>query len=412
MPAMEGSAEAGALVAPAHEGQRWQALGLLFFSQMVAIGSISYGFAVLLKPLSDDFNLPRATVNLGLMVVLVGMAVFGPFVGRALDRVSGRLVVTVGALLFAAGWVTVAASKQVEIALLAAFFLLAPGATALGPVTASTLVSRWFTKKRGLALGIASVAMSTGGLIVVPILAFLIDAGGWRNAMTGFGLVTSVVILGLTWFLLPADRAHAADAGAPAPAAGADKLSGLLGQRDFWLIALAIGLVMASNGALLSCLIAYATDRGFSLAQGTALMSIVSGAAVAGKLGLGALSDRIDPRWLFLAVVVLNLCMLTALIAMLPYPMLAAAVLVTGPAVGGVMPLWAMIVGRRFGMQALGRAMGFMSAAMLPLNLLGLHVVGATFDATGSYTLAFQLFLLVMLLAAVSILPVRLAKGN
>ena len=80
--------------------------------------------------------------------------------------------------------------------------------------------------------------------------------------------------------------------------------------------------------------------------------------------------------------------------------------------VGGVMPLWAMIVGRRFGMQALGRAMGFMSAAMLPLNLLGLHVVGATFDATGSYTLAFQLFLLVMLLAAVSILPVRLAKGN
>lgn len=415
MVAAEGSAKPGAIGLPAREGQRWQALGLLFFAQMVAIGSISYGFAVLLKPLSLDFDLSRAMVNRGLMVVLVGMAVFGPIVGRALDRVSGRLVITVGALLFAAGWIVIAASHNVTIALLAAFFLLAPGGTALGPVTASTLVSRWFDRKRGLALGIASVAMSTGGLVVVPVLAILIDAGGWRYAMTSFALAASAVILGLAWILLPADTARPAAPADPAsavPAPAAGKAGGLLLQRDFWLIALAIGVVMASNGALLSCLIAYATDRGFSLAEGTALMSIVSGAAVVGKLGLGALSDRIDPRWLFLAVVALNVVLLTVLIAMPPYAILLAVVVFSGPAVGGVMPLWGMIVGRRFGVQALGRAMGFMSAAMLPLNLLALHVVGATFDATGSYTRAFELFLMVLLIAAAAILPIRAAKGR
>lgn len=393
---------------PAHEKRYWLGLGLLFFAQMVAIGSISYGFAVLLKPLSLDFGLPRATVNRGLMVVLVGMAVFSPFVGRALDRVSGRLVVACGAALFAAGWAVIAMSNHLVITLLAAFFLLAPGGAALGPVTASTLVSRWFTRKRGFALGIVSVAASAGGLVVVPIMAALIDAGGWRYAMASLALVASAAILSLVWILLPADSTRSIEKGnaMPLPAPSGS----LFLQRDFWLIAFAVGSVMAVNGALLSCLIAYATDRGLSLAQGTVLMSAISGAALIGKLVLGALSDRIDSRWLFLVVVVLNLCLFSVLIVMPPYPFLLAAVICLGPAVGGTIPLWAMIVGRRFGTLALGRAMGLMSSVMLPLNLLGLHVVGSAFDSSGSYIPAFELFLIVLALSAASILPVR-TKG-
>lgn len=93
--------------------RRWQALALLFFAQMVAIGSISYGFSVLLKPLAADFGLQRVQVNRGLMIALVGMSIFAPLVGRALDRVSGRLVIMAGAVLFAAGWAAIAAATTV-----------------------------------------------------------------------------------------------------------------------------------------------------------------------------------------------------------------------------------------------------------------------------------------------------------
>lgn len=93
------------IIVPVREPPRWLALALLFFAQMVAIGSISYGFSVLLKPLALDFGLPRAEVNRGLMVVLVGMAVFSPLIGRALDRFSGRLVIAcAAALLGLVGW--------------------------------------------------------------------------------------------------------------------------------------------------------------------------------------------------------------------------------------------------------------------------------------------------------------------
>ena len=153
-------------IVPVREPQRWLALALLFFAQMVAIGSISYGFSVLLKPLADDFNLPRAEVNRGLMVVIIGMAVFSPLIGRALDRFPGRIVVAGGAALFAAGWLIIATTNSLIVAALAAFFLLAPGGAAMGPLAASTLVARWFTEKRGLALGIVSVASSTGGLVI------------------------------------------------------------------------------------------------------------------------------------------------------------------------------------------------------------------------------------------------------
>ena len=140
------------------------------------------------------------------MTVLVGMALFAPLLGRALDRFSGRLVVMTGAVLFSAGWVGIASSTNVTAALLFAFFLLSPGAAALGPIAASTLVSRWFTQRRGLALGISSVAMSTGGVVIVPLLAYLIEGGGWRNAMTLYGLAGLGVILLLAMLVLPKER--------------------------------------------------------------------------------------------------------------------------------------------------------------------------------------------------------------
>ncbi len=392
---------------PETELKRWLALGLLFLAQMIAIGSISYGFALLLKPLAEEFDLPRAQVNMGLMAVMVGMAVSGPLIGRALDRLSGRLVLSVGTLLFAAGWAVIASANTVIVALLAAFFLLAPGGTALGPVAASTLVSRWFEKRRGLAIGISSIATSMGGVAIVPLLALLIAADGWRNAMMLFGLASSALLFLIGWLVLPSGRPSAQT---PAAQAATDQSSAekpVWQQRDFWLIVLAVGTVFGSNGALLSCLVAYATDRGFTLAEGTAIVSTISAVAMLGKLAVGALSDKVDPRWLFIIVIILNGVLLSTLVAMPSYTVLLTISALSGAALGGATPLWAVIVGRRFGLAQMGTVIGLMSSAMMPFTLAGLHLVGAVYDATGSYVPAFNIFLVALAIAGALILPVR-----
>lgn len=388
----------------------WCALALLFLAQMAAIGSTSYGFGLLVKPLSAEFGLPRADVNRGLMILVLGMAFFSPLIGRALDRLPARRVVMAGAIAFAAGWLAIAASRSMPMMAAAAFLLLASGTAALGPVTASTLTARWFVARRGLALGIVSVSASAGGLVIVPVMATLIDHGDWRGAVSTIGIVTGIAVVALAPWLLP-DEGRAA-ARNRAHAVPPLTVAMLLRCRDFWLIGFAVGALMATNGALLASLIAYGMDRGFSLAQATMLVSTVSGAALIGKLVIGALADRIDPRGLYLVVVALNAALLVVLIAGPSYPLLLIAAVLAGPAVGGVMPLWGVIAGRRFGVASLGLVMGLTSPLTMPLSLLGLHVIGAAFDASGSYRLAFELFLVVLVLAALSILPVRLQSGN
>ncbi len=387
-----------------------RALALLFLAQMAAIGSTAYGFGLLVKPLSAEFNLPRADVNRGLMILILGMAFFSPLIGRALDRLPARTVLMTGAIFFASGWVIIAASRSIPMMAAAAFLLLASGTAALGPVTASTLTARWFGARRGLALGIVSVSASAGGLVVVPVMAALIDQSDWRSAVATIGVLTGVTVAGLAPFLLPREPKTAArDQVRSAPPLTAGML---LRCRDFWLISFAVGALMAINGALLACLIAYGTDRGFTLSQATILVSTVSGAALVGKLGIGALSDRIDPRWLYLVVVALNAGLLTVLIAGPSYPTLLAAAVLAGPAVGGITPLWAVITGRRFGVASLGLAMGLTSPLTMPLNLLGLHLVGAVFDASDSYVPAFQVFLVVLAMAAIAILPIQLQSED
>lgn len=400
--------------APAEPPRRWFGLALLFFAQMIAIGSITYGFSVLLKPLAQDFELSRADVNQGLMVVLVGMATFSPLIGRALDRLPGKHVIAAGGTLFAAGWLVIASTANVWVALLAAFFLLAPGGAALGPVSAMTLVSRWFVERRGLAIGIVSMATSAGGLIIVPVIAFLLDMLGWRSAMITFGLIASAVLVIPAWFLMPERAASPAggsqaansQAGSSAHAHG-EAAPAVWKQRDFWLIALALGIVMSVNGAFLSCIVAHATDKGLSLAQATAIISTLSGSAALGKLVIGALTDRVDPRWLFIVVALVNVCLLMVVIAWPTYPYLLLGAALSGPALGGIVPLWTVLVGRRFGLAQMGRAMGVMSSAIMPINLLALYLVGSLFDATGSYVAAFELFMLCLGISVVAILPVR-----
>lgn len=383
----------------------WGALALLFLAQMAAIGSTSYGFGLLVKPLAEELALPRADVNRALMILIIGNAVFSPLVGRALDRLSPRIVVAGGAACFALGWLAIAVSTNVVIMLAATFLLLASGMATLGPVTASTLVARWFDNRRGLALGIVSVSSSFGGLLVVPLLGAMIEWQEWRGAVATFGTATGLIVIGLAMLLIPRE--------APSRAAGEgtaqrreNSLKRLLQTRDFWLIALALGTIMAINGALLSSLISWSTDQGHSLPQATLLVSAISGTAIIGKLVIGRLCDKFAARWLFIGVVMLNAALLLLLMTAPSFTVLLVGVAVTGPAVGGVVPLWAAISASRFGTGSLGFVMGCTASLMMPINLLGLHTIGAAFDLTGSYNAAFELFLAGLGLAALAMLAV------
>lgn len=251
----------------------WLTLAILFLVQMLVIGGTAYGFGVLVKPVAAEYGLLRADMNIGLMVLLVGMALFSPIVGRALDRWPGHIVVIGGAVLFASGCALIAMASSLPIMILGTFCLVAFGTAALGPLTGSTLTARCFGAGRGRALGIVSVSSSVGGLLVLPAMAWLVEGYGWRAAVVAMGVAVLLVGVGLGWLVrVPGDVATHRSTGGGAPGWTVGKA---IATGDFWFIVLAVGLMMAVDQALLASLIAYSTDRGFSLQSSTLIVSVI-----------------------------------------------------------------------------------------------------------------------------------------
>ncbi len=392
------------------EGRKWQGLAVLFLGQMLAIGTASFGYGLFIEPLSTDYGLSRAEASSGLILIIIGMALWSPLIGRALDVVPPRRVLIGAGLAFASGLLIVAWSHSLTISAIATVVLIASGTAALGPLSGSTLTARWFTAHRGRALGIVAVSSSMGGFLVVPTLGWMIATLGWRSALTVLAGVIILVFGGLVLLVIR-------DPARPSPLRGAARPARreavirhytarqLLATRDLWLLVFVVGTMMAISQVILSVLIPHARDQGIDLGRASLLISAAAASSIVGKIVIGSLADRIDLRWLQLFVVTMMAAFLGLLALHPPYPILLAGCLLAGMSIGGTTPLWAAFVSMRFGAPSVGQAMGLMMFLQLPLIFGALRFSGSVFDRTGRYDIAFIGFLILLPLVALALLP-------
>jgi MFS family permease len=179
--------------------QGWRVVGAGFFNAMLMVGATAYSFGLFVLPLQAEFGLSREQANLGLVLLIIGFAVWAPIIGRLIDRRSARIIGSIGAALFAAGFAAIALAGAPWAMALALAGPVALGSTAAGAFAANTLAARWFVAKRGRALGIVSVATSAGGFVVVPVMARLVEALGWRDAVLVAGLGIGAMVALATW---------------------------------------------------------------------------------------------------------------------------------------------------------------------------------------------------------------------
>jgi sugar phosphate permease len=276
------------------------------------------------------------------------------------------------------------------------------------------VVARWFTRHRGKAMGIAAVATSLGGSVIVPFMAFNLERYGWRMALIIQGVLTVVIVGALAVLVVrsrPQDLGLLPDGDREAPAGAQDVASGprwtmpqVLKTRDFWCIGLSVGLTFAINQSVLASIIPYATATGIGLKQATLLVSCMAIGSIIGKLAFGAIADRSDKRWLLLIAIACTVLQLAVLIAQPSFPVLLVICALAGLAIGGELPVWAALVAERFGPNSFGSVLGMMNPINMALSLVAIGFIGRSFDRTGSYTLALEIFIGVALLAAVLVL--------
>jgi len=365
---------------------------------MLAVGATSYSFGLFVKPVSTDLGIGRASIAVGLILFHLGSALFSPIVGHIVDRNPARRMMLVSGALAGGGFIIVGLSSSLA---LMAFCILVPvaagtvGATATGMV----LVSRWFTRLRGRALSISALGTSFGGLITFPIVAVLINNYGWRDALviTGIGIWT---VLWLVAFMLREAPAKGGVSMVAAPEQAREwTVTALIRERDFWLIALSIALMLGVDQALLATVTPYAQDRAYSLTAVTLLTTVTTASAIAGKLVIASIADRIDLR---LLVGITGLCSTTLCATMLLQPSYGALVAVlslTGLAIGGTYPLSNAIVAQRFGVVSMGLVRGLMMPLSSIFASICLFSAGKLYDIDKAYDRAFAGFLVATLVA-------------
>ncbi|OCC23556.1 hypothetical protein MB02_10270 [Croceicoccus estronivorus] len=404
--------------------QGWKVLGGAFTCALLAIGSTVYIFGLLVLPLSSDFNLSRADVNTGLIVLLIGFALWGALFGRLLDRLPARAVMAAGGLLLGTGLVVISRSQSVGVMLAATVLLVALGATVGGSLAANTVTSRWFRRRRGRAMGIIAVATSGGGFLMPPVMAVLISQFGWRDALTILGI--SIAVIMVTSALLfvrdrPTEQALRAagelDSGATVHASlDAEEpvwtLKQFLSTPNFWFIMLGTALLLTSDQAVIASQIPYYLGKGVGMEAASILLAVQSASAVAGKLLVGFLAERFDMRRLFGLVAGAHVAMLLLFIFWPGYWAMLLAVALIGVAIGGVYPVWMVLMAAAFGSRNFGQIQGTMMLGISIFSIAGLRFIGEVYDRTGGYESAFGVFLVGAIISFILVSLVRTGPGG
>ncbi len=278
----------------------WRMVAVAFFVDFVAVGFFFYSYGVFFKAIAAEFGDSRLGVSLGLTVTSFVGAIAAPLVGRALDRYPLRRVIGIGATAMGLGFLGLGyVQTQLQFYLVLGVFV-GFGAISMGNLATGKLVSNWFERRRGAALGIAATGVSMSGVIMPFVSSEIIAAYGWRSAFTMYGVFTLCVVVPLVLRLVvsrPEDIGLFRD-GAPTDTSVAGHVADTVSMRDvarqrnFWAIALTFGLFFCCMSATLTHMVPRLTDMGHSLSSASLIMSLCAGLGVLGKLSFGALLDR------------------------------------------------------------------------------------------------------------------------
>jgi MFS family permease len=356
-------------------------------------GSGMYAITVVLPRMQQDFAASRGDASLAYTLTMIGFGIGGVLMGRLADRFGVMVVVMIGAVGLGLGYIAASfAPGLLPFCLVQGLLIGMLGTSAtFAPLVADT--SRWFDRRRGIALAICMSGNYTAGAVWPPVMQYFIDLAGWRQTYLGLGVFCIATMVPMALLLRPRPPSQDMTAAAASSADAEPTFSRRpLGLSPNVLLAL-LSLAGVSCCVAMSMpqvhIVAYCGGLGFGAARGAEMLSLMLGMGVASRLLSGWISDRIGGlRTLLLG----SLLQGFALLLFLPSDGLVSLYVVSGMFglfQGGIVPSYALIVREYFPPEEAGARVGIVLMATLMGMALGGWMSGAVFDLTGSYRAAF-----------------------
>jgi MFS family permease len=360
---------------------------------------VVYSFGVFLKPLTEEFRVGRGAISLAFTLHNIVGAPVAPLAGRLVDRCGTKRVVVPALVLLALVLISALAIGTSLWQLYAFYLALGAFGIASSPIGYGAVISRWFDRRRGLALGLIMLGMGVGTAVMPPIAQRLIEQFGWRMtfALVGCAILvipTTTVALFLkedprAMGLLP-DGDQVSNESLPTN--GASEIAGLewaaiWRSKTFWLLLPAFVLAGASVHACVLHMSALLSDRGLTAQQAALGSAVVGTAVMSGRVLSGYLQDRFFAPRVAFGVFALSALGIALLWTGRGGPTALGGAFLVGLGMGAEVDIIAFLLSRYFGLRAYGTAFGFTFGSFILAGGLGGLLMGAGFDRTGSYSL-------------------------
>ncbi len=358
------------------------------------------------ESLLKEFGWSRGGLKFRDLIQFALGGLLAPFAGALADRFGIKRLIMTGAFLL--GLCFLAYSQVSSLPMLYGIHVVIAAVLSLaGLVLSVLLVSRWFVKKRGTAIGLALVGTSLGGVLLPPLGAALIANYGWRNAFLIEALIPVglFILIGLLVKDSPSEMGLdplGSFAGTSSPSAALSGMSygGALRTWTFWAISLCAMTTFYSILGVQSHLVLHLRGLGFAPAAAAGGLSLMYVAGLVGKFLFGYLADILDRKMVFVgnvAVMLLGSLCLSSMNPALFWPF----VILFGFGWGGLYTLLQLLTMDSFGLKAGGKILGTITVLDALGGGLGPWVSGVLFDKTGNYQAS---FLVVSGLIAVALL--------
>jgi sugar phosphate permease len=374
-----------------------------FLALFSIVGVALYGLPFFYDFLVRDLGWTRAQVTSGnaLSKLLVG-PLFGFVAGWVIDRFGPRRLMLAGILM--AGCALIGLGMVSALGFFYVCYLLnALGYVCGGPLPNQVLLSQWFDRDRGKAMGFAYLGIGIGGALV-PLAAYALTAAfGWRTALQILGVLMIVIALPMAWFVR--DRRADADSGAtPGAEEPHASLAAILSSPAFYLLAVGSMCSIGAVGGTMQNLKLY-LSLDVKLAQGEVaqIASLVLAGSLVGRLLMGYLADHwARKRVMLLIYLIVALAIPLLFIADRPGARWAFAMLF-GIGLGGDYMIIPLMAADLFGIRSLGRLLGIVLTADGVAEATAPMLVATIRDRTGSYQFGFLVLIVLAVIGALAV---------
>lgn len=379
----------------------------------------TYGVSVFIDPMLAEFGWSRSLISTTYSIATLLSAIPLIIIGRQIDRVGNRIVLTISALLFGAALIGLSRVNG-PAALLVGFAFLRTFGSGVLTLGARTLTAQWFVRKRGRAFSILGLASALSLAVVPRVSEALISWQGWRNTWTIYAVV---MLLGLAPAMArfvrsrPEDIGEFPDGVAPGTVTQSSSpqdifeedwtLSDAKRTVPFWALLLA-GIVpsLVVTGVSFHQ-ISIMTARGIPASLAATTFAVESGATVICTIGAGWLVSRYPIRYTLSA----GQFLLLVALAVLLFAHTPALALTYSAIRGASSGLWSVTADvawvAYFGRRHLGSIRGVTFAAGIAGAAIGPLPLGIAFDSTGSYNPAILAYMLLPAAATLLVLAAR-----